>query len=240
MRVRGRTPFDAADIGAARDAGLPKHGAVAVRVEAKHDPGFLAGEQQLPNGRQLLLAGQKSGVVFCLDPDRDGAVLWQTRIARGADAGGVEWSPAADHRNVYVAVAEAGASPATRRGGLAAIDLATGAIRWNKPSAKSACGANDLDCAHTQAQAVTVMPGVVFSGSIDGHLRAYSTIDGYPVWDFDTVRDFQTVNAKLARGSSLDHGGPTIVGGIVYVNSGHADGKGGPGNVLLAFSVDGK
>ena len=198
--------------------------------------------QSLPNGRQLLLAGQKSGVVFCLDPDRGGAVLWQTRVAQGADPGGVEWSPAVDHRNVYVAVAEAeaDAAPATRRGGLAAIDLATGAIRWNKPSATSACGANDLDCAHTQAQAVTVMPGVVFSGSIDGHLRAYSTIDGYRVWDFDTARDFRTVNAKPARGSALDHGGPTIVGGMVYVNSGHADGKDGPGNVLLAFSVGGK
>ncbi len=131
-------------------------------------------------------------------------------------------------------------SPKRGAGGLAAIDLKTGAIRWNKPAPQSTCAAAESGCTQPQAQAVTVMPGVVFSGSVDGHLRAFSTIDGYPVWDFDTARDFQTVNGKDARGSALDHGGPTIVGGIVYVNSGHADGKDRPGNVLLAFSVDGK
>ena len=230
--IKALVPSDDPPAGA-RNSGEPLNS-----ERAFGDPPIL---QSLPNGRQLLLAGQQSGVVFCLDPDREGALLWQTRVARGADAGGVEWSPAADHRNVYVAVAEVGAaSPKRGAGGLAAIDLKTGAIRWNKPAPQSTCVAAESGCTQPQAQAVTVMPGVVFSGSVDGHLRAFSTIDGYPVWDFDTARDFQTVNGKDARGSALDHGGPTIVGGIVYVNSGHSDGKDRPGNVLLAFSVDGK
>ena len=75
------------------------------------------------------------------------------------------------------------------------------------------------------------MPGGVFSGSMDGHLRAYSTIDGKILWDFDTAKAFQTQNGVRASGGPLDHGGATIVNGGVYIIS---------GNTLLAFSVDGK
>jgi polyvinyl alcohol dehydrogenase (cytochrome) len=83
-----------------------------------------------------------------------------------------------------------------------------------------------------------VIPGAAFSGSMDGHLRAYSTIDGKILWDYDTAKDFATVNRVKAGGGSLDQGGATIVNGVVYVNSGSE--RGDPGNVLLAFSVDGK
>ena len=68
-------------------------------------------------------------------------------------------------------------------------------------------------------------------GSLDGHLRAYSTIDGKILWDFDTAKAFQTQNGVRASGGPLDHGGATIVNGCVYIIS---------GNTLLAFSVDGK
>jgi polyvinyl alcohol dehydrogenase (cytochrome) len=84
------------------------------------------------------------------------------------------------------------------------------------------------------------MPGVVFSGSIDGHFRAYSTTDGKIVWDFDTIRAYDTVNGVAARGGSIDGPGPAIGGGLVLVNSGYPTAGGTPGNVLLAFSVDGK
>ena len=75
------------------------------------------------------------------------------------------------------------------------------------------------------------MPGGVFSGSMDGHLRVYSTIDGKILWDFDTAKAFQTQNGVRAAGGPLDYGGATIVNGSVYIDS---------GNTLLAFSVDGK
>jgi polyvinyl alcohol dehydrogenase (cytochrome) len=84
------------------------------------------------------------------------------------------------------------------------------------------------------------MPGVVFSGSVDGHLRAYRSDTGEVVWDFDTVREYHAVNGGKARGGSLDGGGPAVAGGMVYVNSGYGTFGGMPGNVLLAFSVDGK
>ena len=91
-----------------------------------------------------------------------------------------------------------------------------------------------------QSAAVTAIPGVIFSGGVDGHLRAYSAKDGSILWDIDTERAYLTVNGVKAGGGSLDESGPVIVGGILYVNSGYFFQGSTAGNVLLAFSVDGK
>jgi len=99
--------------------------------------------------------------------------------------------------------------------------MKTGVRRWQTAVPSVACsGSSAANCAHGQAQAVTVIPGAAFSGSMDGHLRAYSTIDGKILWDYDTAKDFATVNRVKASGGSLDQGGATIVNGVVYVNSG--------------------
>jgi polyvinyl alcohol dehydrogenase (cytochrome) len=213
----------------------------------------------LATGNQVLLAGQKSGVVYGLDPDHGGELLWQTKIGAGAagaigggtpgageapgsvgvagppgvagSAGGVVWGSAADHRNLYVALSGLLAQPANTSGSLTALDMTTGVARWHTASPEPACSWGERNCSHAQAQAVSVMPGSAFSGSMDGHLRAYSTIDGKVLWDFDTAKEFQTRNGIKASGGPLDHGGATIVNGTVYVNS---------GNTLLAFSVGGK
>jgi polyvinyl alcohol dehydrogenase (cytochrome) len=79
------------------------------------------------------------------------------------------------------------------------------------------------------------MPGVVFSGSVDGHLRAFSTTDGRIIWDYNTAKEYDTVNGVKAKGGSLDAAGPAIADGLVVTNSGYALWKGMPGNVLLAF-----
>ena len=104
----------------------------------------------------------------------------------------------------------------------------------------SPCAADRTDSSPAQSAAVTAIPGVVFSGSVDGHLRGYSTATGAVVWDVDTAREFATVNGKPARGGSMDVAGAAIVNGMLFVNSGYAQWGGMPGNVLLAFSVDGK
>jgi polyvinyl alcohol dehydrogenase (cytochrome) len=85
---------------------------------------------------------------------------------------------------------------------------------------------------------VTALPGVIFSGSLDGHLRAYSSRSGKVVWDYDTIRDFSTVNGVPAHGGSLNGPGAVVVGGMLYVNSGYIRFGEAPGNVLLAFSVE--
>jgi polyvinyl alcohol dehydrogenase (cytochrome) len=93
-------------------------------------------------------------------------------------------------------------------------------------------------CNAAQSAAVTVIPGVVFSGANDGALRAYDAKTGAKIWEFDTNTDFATVNGVPARGASLIGPGPIVVGGMVYANSGYGAFGGRPGNVLLAFGVE--
>lgn len=186
----------------------------------------------LASGKEVILAGQRSGVVYGLDPDHGGEILWQAKPGAYAKIdGGVAWGTAADYRSWFVALAGSLAQPGNTSGSLSALDPKTGIARWSTPSPTPACSWSAGQCSHAQSQAVTVMPGGVFSGALDGHLRAYSTIDGKILWDFDTAKAYQTQNGVRASGGPLDHGGATIVNGGVYIVS---------GNTLLAFSVDGK
>ena len=192
----------------------------------------------LGSGNEIILAGQLSGLAYGLDPDHGGEILWQSRLrseggvdSSGVDGGGIAWGAAADHRSLFVAVSGSLAQPSNSGGSLWALDPKTGIARWHTPAPTPACSWSEGACSHAQSQAVTVMPGGVFSGSMDGHLRAYSTIDGKILWDFDTAKAYQTQNGVRAGGGPLDHGGATIVNGSVYISS---------GNALLAFSVDGK
>ncbi|MBI1790854.1 MAG: PQQ-binding-like beta-propeller repeat protein [Acidobacteria bacterium] len=187
-------------------------------------------------GRDLLVVGQKSGIVHALDPGKMGKIVWQTRIGRGGALGGVEWGSAADDEKVYVALSDYAGGRAAE-GGMFALNLATGEKVWHTPAPAPACKGK-AGCSAAQMAAVTLMPGAVFSGSMDGHLRAYDTNDGAVLWDFDTLQEFQTVNGVKARGGSMSAGGPAIVGGMLYVNSGYGALAGMAGNVLLAFGVD--
>ena len=207
----------------------------------------------LGGGKRALVIGQKSGMVHAIDPDRKGDILWQTRVGQGSPFGGSQWGSASDGKRIYVAVSDLGIggvldpkSPQgfhftldpKKGGGLYALDLKTGKVDWNaKPIP---CAAIRTDCSPAQSAAVTAIPGVVFSGALDGHLRAYASSSGAILWDVDTAREFATVNGKPAHGGSMDAAGPTIVNGVVFVNSGYGQWGGMPGNVLLAYSVGGK
>ena len=213
---------------------------------------------KLPDGRRMLIAGQKSGMVHAIDPDRQGEIVWQRRVGRGGPVGGVQWGSAVDQDNVYVAVSDigirssaegtAGAQKALYGGrsfllepglggGIYALKLATGEVVWHTPHP----GCRDVPgCSQGQSAAVTAIPGVVFSGGLDGHLRGYAASNGRIIWDVDTAHDYSTVNGVAAHGGSLDGAGAVIVGGMLYVNSGYANFGTAPGNVLLAFSIDGR
>jgi polyvinyl alcohol dehydrogenase (cytochrome) len=201
----------------------------------------------LANGKRAIVAGQKSGVVYAVDPDNQGELLWQTRVGKGGTAGGVQWGSAADQNNVYVAVSDVGRIMLTytsatdadpkQGGGMYALSLNNGQRVWY--TAPEPCG-NRPRCSPAQSAAVTAIPGVAFSGSVDGHLRAYSSRDGKVVWDFDTAQTYQTVNGVSGHGGSLDGPGPAIADGMLFVNSGYPTAGGMSGNVLLAFSIDGK
>jgi polyvinyl alcohol dehydrogenase (cytochrome) len=196
--------------------------------------------QHLPDGRDLLFAGQKSGVVYALDPAKSGTVVWQTRVGRGTTNGGVQWGMASDGQKLYAAVNDSarvrgGFDPAVG-GGLTALNFADGGKAWF--AAPVPCPADRKNCSPGQSAALTAIPGVVFSGSLDGHLRGFSSETGQVLWDFDTVRDFQTVNGVSARGGSLDGPGAVVANGMLFVNSGYPRFGGMPGNVLLVFEPE--
>ena len=187
----------------------------------------------LAGGRDLIVAGQKSGVVFALDPDKKGEQVWRYRAGGGSGLGGIQWGIASDGERVYVPVAEIySANP----GGLHAIDLAAGTRAWYAaPAETPACGKLSRACSGALFSAVTVIPGIVFSPSNDGVIRAHSTRDGRVVWAFDTNREFPTLNGLRAKGGSMNGPAPVVAGGMVYVSSGYGVFGLRPGNVLLAF-----
>ena len=201
-----------------------------------------------PEGRELVLAGQKSGIVYAFDPDKKGEVVWQTRVGRGGANGGVQWGMSYDGQNVYAAVSDRGSKRATDAngatirimdpevgGGLTALKVSDGSKVWF--AAPPECGTRP-GCSPAQSAALTTIPGAVFSGTLGGILRAYSTEDGKVLWEYDTVQDFKTVNGVKAKGGAIDGPGPMVIQGMVFVNSGYSRFGGLPGNVLLAFEPE--
>jgi polyvinyl alcohol dehydrogenase (cytochrome) len=201
-----------------------------------------------------------------MDPDT-GKLVWKTAVGSGSALGGIEWGMAADARRLYVAISdvinlfgEVPGVPAVTddklgpaKPGLYALDPATGKFLWSAPAPKADChyaGDRSRDyakgaCIRAQSAAPSVMPGAVFSGTMDGWFRAYDPATGKIIWAFSTTaQTYDTVNqVKGQSGGGIDGMGPAIAGGMVYTMSGFqgaAQTGGNAVNVLLAFSVDGK
>ncbi|HMD35461.1 MAG TPA: PQQ-binding-like beta-propeller repeat protein [Vicinamibacterales bacterium] len=189
---------------------------------------------KLPDGRDVIVIGNKSGIGYAMDPDKQGAILWEYRAGKGGALGGIEWGAAVDTEQAYFPVAD-GNSPTP--GGLHAVKLATGDRAWFTPPAPVKCTAG-RGCNGAQSAAITVIPGIVFSPSMDGAVRAFSTKDGSIVWEYDSNHEFQTLNGVRARGGSMNGPAPVVVGGMLYVNSGYGAFGSRTGNVLLAFGVN--
>ncbi len=194
----------------------------------------------LPNGKRVLLAGQKSGVMHAIDPDAQGAVLWQKRLSPGGVLGGIEWGYAADDQHVYVPISDVWESRSEpgAAGGIYALNIADGSTLWQTPAAKPDC-LKITGCNAGQPQAAVLIPGAIFSGSMDGHMRAYDPATGKVIWDTSTLRDFPTVNGVKAKGGSIKGAGVVVVDGWVYFGSGYGL-WGMPGNVFVAYGPKAK
>jgi len=150
----------------------------------------------------------------------------------GSGLGGIQWGIASDGERAYIPVADIyDPSP----GGLHAIWLSTGKRAWLAPPPAPVCGKPSRSCSGAQFSAVTAIPGVVFSPSNDGAVRAHSATNGTIIWTFNTNREFSTVNGVKAKGGSMNGPAPVVAGGMVYVSSGYGAFGLRPGNVLLAF-----
>jgi len=228
------TPKDVWILGCPPRPGQPANPACPEEVGPDFDFAASPILTTMPNGRDIIVIPQKSGVGYALDPEKEGTIIWQYRFGRGSAIGGV-WRAAADPQQAYFSAADYN-TPAP--GGIHAVRLDTGERVWYTPPKLPPLCAGASMCGPSQSAALTVIPGVVFSGSADGGMRAYSTKDGSVIWEFDTNRPFDTVNGVKANGGSMDGPGPIVVDGILYVTSGNGGLVGRSGNVLLAFAVE--
>ena len=206
----------------------------------------------LANGKQIILASQESRRITALDPDRDGAILWQgTPSDRPTGVSG-NMGPASDGQLLYVPLAYANDQEfesvvgMEAEGGLVAVQPETGKAVWTAvvpaptecKAKKSASGYSSKYCTSANQAAVTLIPGVAFTGSVDGTMRAYSTKDGTVLWDHYSKQSYTTINGVEGHGGSIGGIGPTVVNGMVYWGSGYTILGTAPGNILLAFGVD--
>jgi polyvinyl alcohol dehydrogenase (cytochrome) len=186
------------------------------------------------NGRDLIVLPQKSGMSYALDPDKEGEVVWKYRIGQGSGLGG-QWGGAVDRENAYFGVSDL---LSQNPGGIRAVKLATGEQVWSIGPQERLCDKAKPTCRASQGAAVTAIPGAVFSGSLDGGMRAYSTKDGSILWTLDTNKEFPTVNGVKANGGGMEGGGVIVGDRMIFFNSGYGGFVGNGGNVLLAFGIE--
>ena len=128
-------------------------------------------------GRELLIAAQKTAEVHAFDPDDNGNIVWTKLIGRGGPGGGIQWGIAAGEGLIYVPLGEALRREPEKGGGMFAFKPATGEIVWQTPAPRPEC-LGRRGCSTAQKSPPTAIPGAVFSPSMDGHIRAYDSKTG--------------------------------------------------------------
>lgn len=197
----------------------------------------------LGDGKDILVAGQKTGMVYGINPD-DGAILWRTRAGRGGTQGGIHFGMAAAGTTVFVPMNDMEDARDGRvfKGeampGLSALDAVTGDILWHNRAPKSYCEGRGEFCDPGISAVVTAMPGVVFAGHLDGVLRAYDQASGDIIWSDDTLVERTTVTGAQAHGGGMSGPGVAIGDGHVVANSGYGLYFHMPGNMLLVYGLD--
>ena len=189
---------------------------------------------------QLVIGGQKSGLVHALNPDT-GKLVWQTRVGRGGIQGGVHFGMAAADGRLFVPIsdmADGRSYPNPDRPGMHALNVDTGEIVWSTLHEDRCDG--QAFCHPGISQAPTVIGDVVFAGAMDGMLRGYRVSDGAVVWSLDTTGEFATVAGTVTNGGSFGGAsGPVAFGGRLLVSSGYGLYNHMPGNLLLALALPG-
>lgn len=217
-----------------------------------HDFGASVVLATLADGKDVVLAGQKSGTVWALDPDAGGKLLWSTSLSTGVPLnGGIHWGMAFDGERLYVPVSDMHPIPYdTPRPALNALDPATGEILWStdiepscrfdpaRAAAERARGER-LSCHpfYGLSAPPTVAGDVVFVGGLDGMFRAFAAATGKVLWSHDTHIQVTGKNGVAGWGGAIDSNGTLVSNGRVYIQSGYAMHGQQPGNLLLMYRI---
>jgi polyvinyl alcohol dehydrogenase (cytochrome) len=194
----------------------------------------------LGGGKDILVVGQKNGMVYGLDPDRQGAIVWERKVGLGGYAGGIHWGMATDGRVVYAPNADTdfiGRFEGERFPGVFALDAASGRQLWYTRATEDCREDEKPACDAGVSASATAAPGLVFAGGFDGQLRAYHNETGKVLWRYQTKRSYTALSGRKARGGSIESDGPVPYRDGLLVNSGYLFGSRLPGNVLLKFAL---
>lgn len=212
----------------------------------------------LANGNDAVIAGEKSGMVFSINPDT-GAMNWSTRVGQGAPLGGIHWGLATDSHNVYAAVSDVTVNKISGVGGTGgtggpdgmtevtgatpgvyALDLQTGKLVWQFRTSHAYQGSN-YDSIFSAA--VSITNDVVFAGTLDGVMFGLRSSDGKLMWSYNTAHSFTDVNGTTGNGGTIDSVGAVPAGTDLLINSGYNQFGGvnpfqtGVGNAMYVFRL---
>ena len=192
---------------------------------------------ELPDGRELLLAGQKSGHLWALDPE-DGNVVWAQRRGRGGALGGNHWGIAIDGERVFLTISDPGGGD--RQPGIYTFDIATGTPLWEHRLSPDCSGDRRErvpGCNNRYGLSATplVVDGAVVTAGLDGRLHIFDGVDGRVLFQFDTARPYETINGIEGAGGSVDSHSISAGAGMIFIGSGYGSFSQPPGNVLLGF-----
>jgi len=194
-------------------------------------------------GRDVILAGQKSGSLWALDPDDNGRVLWHREFGKGSPIGGIHWGIAYDGERVFAPIhhfpGPDGKDP-NQTPGMHAVNVATGEVLWSfeaRPDCSGDRRERVRSCERVGLSgAPTIVDGAVLQGSVDGFLRVFDASTGEVLFQYDTARTFDTFNGVPGKGGAMDNASIVAANGYVFLNSGYGLMAGqAPGNVFLAF-----
>jgi polyvinyl alcohol dehydrogenase (cytochrome) len=194
-------------------------------------------------GKEIILAGQKSGHVWALDADT-GKVLWSHRIGEGTALGGVHWGITADENTVFAPINDpiVGPDPNWKsHAGLYAFDIRSGKAKWSYEAKPNCAGERNTlvqNCAtkYGFSAAPLVVDGAVVGGTLGGELIILDGKNGKVLKQIDTVGPKTTINSGVAgKGGSIDAHGISAGAGMIFVNSGYGSFSQTPGNVLIAL-----
>ncbi len=206
-----------------------------------YDFGGAAVLAKTKTGADILLAGQKSGEVWAINPD-NGELIWNQRFGLGTPLGGNHWGIAIDGERVYVPINDPGFSSAESplEPGMNALDISTGKVLWRQ-AAKPACDNGRKErygvCAEKFGLSATplAIDSAVISASIDGRVYIHEGESGNLLWQYDTLQDFKTLNGIEGKGGGIDSHSIAAGNGMIFIASGYSGFRQPPGNVLLAF-----
>lgn len=189
----------------------------------------------------ILLAGQKSGDLWALNPE-NGQLLWNQKIGTGTALGGNHWGITTDGNRVFLPINDPGsARPGFEpRPGMYSFFIATGESSWSVPSQPDcesgrAERVNNCHIRYGLSAAPMLVGDALLSGSLDGKVVALNKNTGATIWQYDTAVEFETSNGVSAKGGSIDAHSIAAGGGMIFVGSGYGRFGQTPGNVLLAF-----